>query len=368
MTNMKRKTLLMMKKRNSMKRIAPIFLLALMAFAFSCGNSKPTQQQPLDPKVAFDSIITYLERSGDFINSPQAPAMIAAYQLYKEIDSNVLVIDMRSPQEYSAAHIPNSVNVAFTDILDYFENGINPNAFSKIVMVCNAGQTASYATSLLRLLGYNNVFALKWGFSVWHKPTAEKKWLARASNSHTEVLETDSQIMNQPSEFPAIETQKQTGYAILRERAYQLFNNGFNGVTVTPDTLFNPLHNFYIINYWPENLYLKGHIPQAVRYQPKKGLKRTEQLNTLPTNKPIVVYCFTGQHSSFVTAYLRLIGYEAYTLTYGANSFMNGFMLEQGIPNAFTEDEIFDYPVSTGGGNTASKEVEEVSVSPRGGC
>ena len=45
-----------------------------------------------------------------------------------------------------------------------------------------------------------------------------------------------------------------------------------------------------------------------------------QMLGNLPTNMPIVVYCWTGQHSSQVTAYLNTLGYEAYSLKFGSNN------------------------------------------------
>ena len=44
-----------------------------------------------------------------------------------------------------------------------------------------------------------------------------------------------------------------------------------------------------------------------------------ELLDTLPTDKPIVVYCWTGQTSAQVTPYLRILGYDAYSMLYGMN-------------------------------------------------
>jgi len=40
----------------------------------------------------------------------------------------------------------------------------------------------------------------------------------------------------------------------------------------------------------------------------------------LLTDNPIVVYCWTGQHSSQVTASLNMPGYEAYRLKFGSNN------------------------------------------------
>ena len=42
-----------------------------------------------------------------------------------------------------------------------------------------------------------------------------------------------------------------------------------------------------------------------------------EQFSQIPTDKPVVVYCYTGQTSSQTTAILRLLGYEAYSLQGG---------------------------------------------------
>ncbi|MFP4556582.1 MAG: rhodanese-like domain-containing protein [Bacteroidales bacterium] len=352
-----------------MKR-AYIFILSVsLALITACGGAEtPTKKAALDPSVAFDSLISYLENNGDFINSPDVPSMISAAEVYNLLDSNIYIIDTRRPDEFANAHIAHSVNVPFGQLLNHFETKIDPNSFSKIVLVCNAGQTASYATSLLRLVGYNNVFTLKWGISSWHRETAEEKWLARISNKYSEFLERTTNIPKQPSDFPEIITTEQAGYAILRERVKKLFSEGYKPITLSVDTLFEPNHNFYIINYWPENFYNKGHIPGAIRYQPKSSLHSSKQLNTLPINQPVVIYCFTGQHSSYVTAFLRVLGYDAYTLSFGANSFMNGFMLEEGIRSAFTEDEILDLPVTSGGSTQEIKEIEVTDDSPRGGC
>ena len=45
-----------------------------------------------------------------------------------------------------------------------------------------------------------------------------------------------------------------------------------------------------------------------------------EMLANIPTDMPVVVYCCTGQHSSQVTAYLNMLGYEAYSLKFGSNN------------------------------------------------
>ncbi len=80
------------------------------------------------------------------------------------------------------------------------------------------------------------------------------------------------------------------------------------------------LDNYYIVNYWPANEYIDpGHILGAVQYTPKETMKLSLDLKTLPADKTVVVYCYTGQTSANLTAYLRLIGYNAKSLLFGTN-------------------------------------------------
>ncbi|MBK7630402.1 MAG: rhodanese-like domain-containing protein [Ignavibacteriales bacterium] len=78
--------------------------------------------------------------------------------------------------------------------------------------------------------------------------------------------------------------------------------------------------NYYIVNYWSEADYTIGHIEGAIQYTPKVAFKLANDLKTLPTDKIIVVYCYTGQTSSFMATYLRALGYDAKSLSYGANN------------------------------------------------
>ncbi len=68
-----------------------------------------------------------------------------------------------------------------------------------------------------------------------------------------------------------------------------------------------------------------------MQYTPKESLKLSADLKSLPTDKPIVVYCYTGQTSAYVAAYLRLLGYDARSLMFGANSMMYDIMVSKAM-------------------------------------
>ena len=58
------------------------YFIVVAGILSACGGGVGHKSTAaLSPEVAFDSLITYIERSGDFINSPYVPAMISAGEL-----------------------------------------------------------------------------------------------------------------------------------------------------------------------------------------------------------------------------------------------------------------------------------------------
>ena len=78
-------------------------------------------------------------------------------------------------------------------------------------------------------------------------------------------------------------------------------------------------------------------ISTAFRYQ-RLSLGVDQDLRHLPTDKPIVVYCWTSQHSSQITAYLNMLGYEAYSLKFGSNNLFHTDLLAHKWTSAATNE------------------------------
>ena len=161
-------------------------------------------------------------------------------------------------------------------------------------------------------------------------------------------LETKNNEKPNIGSFPDIATNKTTGEEVLQARIKQLFELGTKEAMLSADTVFKDPSNYFIVNYDRRDKYEAGHIPGAIRYKPKGTLGIEKEMATFPVNKDIVIYCGTGHNSGFVTAYLRLFGYNAHTLIYGNNSFMHDKMISEKeklscLP--FTESLIKNYPV-----------------------
>ena len=133
--------------------------------------------QPVVPGNETSLLLKDLEENGDYVNSKVFPSLIKASVVYESLGKNLLVIDLRSSKLFSEGHIKGAINKKFEELPAYFEKGIKPFEYDKIIMVCEDGQISSYTTSLLRLMGYGNVYSMRWGMSAWNEKYARKDGL-----------------------------------------------------------------------------------------------------------------------------------------------------------------------------------------------
>jgi rhodanese-related sulfurtransferase len=272
--------------------------------------------------------------------------MIGAEAAEKSLEENTLVIDLRRSEGFNKGHIKGAVNVAIGDLTDYFANKIKPFEYDKIILTCYSGQSASYSTLLLRLMGYGNVYSLRWGMSGWNK-SVDNLWLDNIGSDHEENLETTDIPKADAGDFPLLNTGKPTGAEIFDERIFSLFADYPNAL-ISAETVFSNPEKYYIINYERKDKYDNGHVPGAVRYKTGGTLGILSEMQTIPADREIVVYCGTGHNSAYVTAYLRLFGYNAKTLEFGNNSFMHNKMIAEKDKlswQPFTEADVMDFPV-----------------------
>jgi rhodanese-related sulfurtransferase len=258
-------------------------------------------------------IIKYHGTDGDvkFVVAP--PADSASVQAFVD---KYYIIDVRSADVYATGHIEGAVNTAYGDVLTEAANaGSKP-----ICVVCYTGQSACFATALLRLSGYPDAQALKWGMTGWSSDfdswTGNIGDIADGDANWT----YDAAPANVKYDDPSISSSATDGASILTERVSTVLADGFKGVSAA-DVLASP-ENYFINNYFSETDYLGfGHIDGAYRVNPL--LLADETVYNLDPDKMVVTYCYTGQTSAVITAYLRVLGYDAYSLKFGMNGLFN---------------------------------------------
>lgn len=347
-----------MKKKNYLILISAAIFTLLPGCSGNKSEKKPAADteevksnvpKP-DVKVGNETslLLKDLAENGNYINSKNYPSLIKASIVHENIGKNQLVIDLRSAKQYSEGHIKGSVNKKFEDLPAYFENGIKPFEIDKIILVSDDGQLSSYTSCLLRLMGYGNVYSMRWGMSSWNSKYANSGWLKDVSGRYEANLETKVNERSPALEMPELKTGLTAGDQIGTARFKKLFEEGSANVIVTADEVFGNPQKYYIINLERKDKYENGHIPGAVRYKPEGTLGFPEEMGSIPVDKTVVVYCGTGHNSGFATAFLRLFGYDARTLQYGNNGFMYNKMVKEKAALSwlpFTSADVNDFEV-----------------------
>jgi len=315
-------------------KILLISMLSMLVVVSSCKKE--------DPIVEFDELISTVE-AGIGIANITNYITAEGVKTANTASQTSYIIDIRGASDFADGHVPNAVNVAWGDLLTHLEeNATAVEAMDDIVIVCYSGQSAAFATALLRLAGYENCKSMKFGMTSWHSDF--DSWSGNISNYFASFLETTENAIGEEGEYPELSTGKETGDEILMERIQAIFDEGFSANAIGASTVTDAPTNYYVINYWPNAQYLDpGHIPGAYNYVPGSSFTTTTNLKTLPTDETIVVYCYTGQTSAYVSAFLNVLGYDAKTLKFGANA-----MFHDDMPaSAFGTGAIMDYDYET---------------------
>lgn len=339
-------------KRTTKRRIyLPCLLLAIGLSALT--GAAHAAQHANETQVLlnfFEKERDYFHKGGSFVIKAQDLRL----NLLTKAKSQYL-IDIRSSEAFARGHIRGAHHVEFADVYRHVKQLDDPSSYENIVLICFAGQASAYAVSLLRAAGYANAISLKWGISSWAAVFAQESWLRNLSNMRAaEFVQTPSPPKNPPGELPRINTGKTKPEEILEVRLNTLFAEGFRPVMVGHCCVFNAWYcdgHYYVVNYWPTDLYEKiGHIPGAVNYPPmEQPFRSNTHLLTLSTEISNVIYCYTGQTSAYASGYLRLLGYDARSLLFGANSLIYDTMRDNNVPNTFLpEKEIMNYDYASG--------------------
>ncbi len=319
-------------------KIWMLAILFLALFAVSCSDDE-------DPINEAQVLVEYLESAegGNYAANGMPAIKTADHVKTLNTAGTNYIVDIRSAADFALGHIENAVNVSSKEVLTHLEGTTEDDDADEIHIVCYSGQTAGWVTALLRIAGYDNVYSMKWGMCSWNADKAGS-WNNNIGSMYATEFTSDATAKGPVGELPSLNTGFETGKEILDARIAEVFAEGFDPAKITNATVIGAMDNYYVANYWSETDYTDiGHIDGAMQYTPKVGMSLDGDLKTLPTDKAVVVYCWTGQTSANMAAYLRVIGYDAKTLLFGANG-----MIYDDLPShKWSEAEIkgYDYIV-----------------------
>lgn len=310
-------------------------IFAISLLLVSCGETVDESQVLVDYMESVDSPID-VEAINKMIGASGETGLNTAI-----LTGNPYIIDIRGEEYSTIGHIEGAVHVPAKDVISHLDN-TDLSAYDKVVVACYTGQTSAYVVTLANMAGHTTT-SLGFGMSSWNVATAGP-WNNNAKNTYATQLETAANPKAEEGALPVLETGFELAEDILAARIAEVNEAGFDAVKITADQVWTNPENYYIVNYWPENQYNLGHIPGAIQYTPNASMLSDADLKTLPTDKTIVVYCYTGQGSAFLSAYLRVLGYDAKSLLFGINGMATTWAADNGL-TSWGEGKIAGFPL-----------------------
>ncbi|MCD4773898.1 MAG: hypothetical protein K8R41_11005 [Bacteroidales bacterium] len=316
-----------------------VLVLAPILFLNSCTDYEDIP----GPQDRFGVLKTYLIDNNMDLSVILTDWITTAENVYTtmtdaDATNDYYIIDIRAEEHYDEGHIEWAVNATLGGILEAAQNaGGKP-----IIVACYSGQGAGHAVVALRLSGYPDAKVMKWGMCSWNEATATS-WTngvgdAAIGNANWSNPPGDIQA-NTPHDAPVIEYLESDPAVVLSEQVAKMLAGGFSAVS--NESVLGTPTDYFINNFWAiGDIEHYGNISTAYQVKPLT-LASGEYVYLDPAGK-VVTYCWTGQTSSIVTAYLTVIGYEAYSLTFGTN----GMIYSNLESHKWSEAQIMGYPLA----------------------
>jgi len=325
----------MKKFTNKIFKISGIVSIVLMLNSCIDDNVAPPLTGELNSTA---ELLVYFESLGDFTNTQLAPALVDADEVYTNINS-YLIIDVRDNSDFIAGHIEGAVNIQKDSLFSYIKN-INQNLWSKVVLISRNGHRSAYYACLLRLAGFDNIYTQNFGMASWHIDFADE-WFNSINNDDERVFfNNDFFPKGDFINLPEIIFENPDDP--IRERADQriesFIKTGFNKVQQYRSG-FILFGDDLLVCYGKSRLYNarsvgvdagRGHAAGTIHYAdiPFFEFRAVQYLQTLPIDRTILIYSYNGQLSACTAAYLRVLGYDAISLEFGANQIFYNRMLD----------------------------------------
>ena len=205
-------------------------------------------------------------------------------KLQEAIDSGAVLIDVREESEFAEGAIAGAVNIPLRTLVANLDQIPQDKP---VVTYCASGYRSALANGILHTLGYSNVRSFPAGYGAWEAAQGEAGEVpAEVAAAVTSDFEIVSAVDAWLSALPE-------GYLAVGK------------IDAFKDAIANtaPL----LIDVRETNEYAEGHIPGAINI-PLRTL--TQNLDKIPADKPVFIYCASGLRAGTALTALGLLGYD----------------------------------------------------------
>jgi len=272
----------------------------------SCSQKKaPAAAEPAEVTVAVNTLENAV--NGYFENMPDHIYKISQKDIVEMVKAgeDMVLLDIRKPDDYAKGHLKGAVNVPWGMEL-YNQLKYIPRD-KDVYINCYSGQTAGQAVMLLNVAGISaRSINLGWNFGI-SKVEGVGSVIETEANllDTSKTWETDAAIdaayKAYYEEFASLKGTPFANNIVSEENAKKILDSGDSDVV--------------FVSVRKADAYAEGHIATATSIPWGKGMN--EMFASLPADKKIIIYCYSGQTAGQTVAGLKLLGYDAVSLKGG---------------------------------------------------
>lgn len=303
------------------KILVSLLALIITASLVGCGTKTDTAKDTAKETTKVETTTDTTAKTdvvadavnGYFANMPADVYKIPEKDFVEKVKANedMFILDIRLADVYAKGHIKGAVNApwgtAISDNLDKLPK-------DKTIMVyCYTGQTAGQTVALLNMAGFKaKSVNLGWDLGISKVDGVKDVTETKVNDfAKVEALEIKPEIKTAIENYlKGLDTVKSTNF-----KNYKISEDDAKKLVDAKDS------SVVFLSVRSAEDYAKGHIAGATNIPWAKGMQ--EKFSTLPKDKKIIVYCYTGQTAGQTVAGLKMLGYDAVSLNGGMGTKAN---------------------------------------------
>jgi len=278
-----------------MKWLPLLLVMALLAsLVVGCSSGKQAETQPTNPPVKQEVKTVTIEQVADkyFAEMPDHIYKIPEADLKARVDANdstMLVIDLRKAEDYAKGHIKGAVNIPFGKVHEYLDK---LPADKELIVACYTGQTAGQTVAIMNMYGYN-ARSLNLG--------VDSGWVKKNN------FPLDTTVNELPANVTPAKPDANIA-KILKDYYVNMPENVHKINSADLQKLIENGDDIQIVDLRKPEDFAKGHVKNAINIPFGEVNKN---FGKFATNKPVFIYCYTGQTAGQTVAVLNILGIDA---------------------------------------------------------
>lgn len=278
-----------------MKWLPLLLVMALLAsLVVGCSSGKQAETPKTNPPVKQEVKTVTIEQVADkyFAEMPDHIYKIPEADLKARVDANdstMLVIDIRKAEDYAKGHIKGAVNIPFGKVNEYLDK---LPADKELIVACYTGQTAGQTVAIMNMYGYN-ARSLNLG--------VDSGWVKKNN------FPLDTTVNELPANVTPAKPDANIA-KILKDYYVNMPENVHKINSADLQKLIENGDDIQIVDLRKPEDFAKGHVKNAINIPFGEVNKN---FGKFATNKPVIVYCYTGQTAGQTVAVLNVLGIDA---------------------------------------------------------